>query len=210
MHDVVGHVVVAVADEDLLAKDLVAAIVLRLGARADEGEVGAGLRLGQVHGAGPFAGDHLFQVGRLQFIACTGEQGFNGTRGEQGTEREAEVGRTHHFLHRDAERAGQALAAVFGGQRDAAPAGLAEGVIGLLPAVRGSDAFRRPGATLGVADAVERGKHFAGEFGSFVEDGIGHVRGCIGVGRKLAELLEAGNLIHHEAHVLDRGAVVAH
>ena len=98
MHDVVGHVVVAVADEDLLAEDLGAAIGLRLGARADQGEVGAGLRLGQVHGAGPFAGDHLFQVGRLQFVAGAGEQGFDGPEVSKGPS-ENRVGRADHFLH---------------------------------------------------------------------------------------------------------------
>ena len=54
--DVVGEIVVAVGDEDLLAGDAVVPSRARaLGARAQRAEVGAGLRLGQVHRAGPLA-----------------------------------------------------------------------------------------------------------------------------------------------------------
>ena len=60
--DVLGVVVLAVGDEDLLAEELVRAVALRHGARAHRREVGARLRLGQVHRAGPRAGDHLRQV----------------------------------------------------------------------------------------------------------------------------------------------------
>ena len=56
MHDVVGHVVLAIGDEDLLPGDAIAAVGRTLGARAQRADVGAGLRLGELHGAGPFAG----------------------------------------------------------------------------------------------------------------------------------------------------------
>jgi hypothetical protein len=42
MDDVVRHVVVAIGDEDLLAEDAVAAVGLRLGAAADQGQIGTG------------------------------------------------------------------------------------------------------------------------------------------------------------------------
>ena len=64
VHDVLGHVVLAVGDEDLLAGDQVVVALLDRAA-LELGEVRAGLRLGEVHGAGPFARDHLGQVGRL-------------------------------------------------------------------------------------------------------------------------------------------------
>jgi hypothetical protein len=56
--DVVGEVVLAEGDEDLLAED---AVVPSPRARRGCGsaEVGTGLRLGQVHRAGPLARDHL-------------------------------------------------------------------------------------------------------------------------------------------------------
>ena len=56
MHDVVGHVVIAIGDENLGALDAVGAVGLLLGAGAQRADIGAGLRLGELHGAGPFAG----------------------------------------------------------------------------------------------------------------------------------------------------------
>ena len=54
--DVLGQVVLAVGDEDLRAEDAVA-VAVRLGPGADGADVGARLRLGQAHRAGPAAGD---------------------------------------------------------------------------------------------------------------------------------------------------------
>ena len=59
MDDVVGEIVLAVGDEDLLAGDAVAAVGGALGAGAQRADVGAGLRLGELHRAHPFAGDEL-------------------------------------------------------------------------------------------------------------------------------------------------------
>ncbi len=55
-------VVFAPGDEDLLAENAIGAVVAALGAGLQHAEVGAGMRLGQVHRAGPFAGNHLRQV----------------------------------------------------------------------------------------------------------------------------------------------------
>jgi hypothetical protein len=63
--DVVGEIVLAEGDEDLVAADPVGAVAGGLCAGAQAAEVGAGLRLGQVHGCGPRAGDQLWEVGRL-------------------------------------------------------------------------------------------------------------------------------------------------
>ena len=54
MDDVLGQVVLAGGDENLGAGDFVGAVRLRDGAGADKTEIGAALRLGQVHRAGPF------------------------------------------------------------------------------------------------------------------------------------------------------------
>src|SRR5690606_4017787 len=53
MNDVVGQVVLAGRDEDLGSRQLERAILLRIGLRAQQAEIGAALRLGQAHGAGP-------------------------------------------------------------------------------------------------------------------------------------------------------------
>ncbi len=59
VNDVVRHVVITGRDEDLLARNFVRAIVLRFSFGAHQAQIGAAMRLRQVHGAGPFAADHL-------------------------------------------------------------------------------------------------------------------------------------------------------
>ncbi len=59
MDDVVRHLVVAVGNEDLLAENAVGSVPRPFGPAGQQVEVRTGLRLGQVHGAGPFAGDQL-------------------------------------------------------------------------------------------------------------------------------------------------------
>ncbi len=210
MHDVVGHVVVAVGDEDLLAEDAVAAVGLRFGAGADQRQVGAGLRLGQVHGAGPFTGDHLLQIDGLEFVAGAGEQGFDGARGQQRAQGEGHVRRVGHLLDGDAQHVRQALAPEIGGQGHAVPARLAELFIGVLPAGRGLHPLRCQRAAFLVTGPVERGEHFAGESCGFLQDGIGHVGRRFLVAGQLADRRQAGKFVHDETHVLDGGAIVAH
>ncbi len=109
--DVLGHVVLTVGDEDLGAKDLVRAVRLRLGARAHQRQVAAGLRLGQVHGAGPLAGDQLLQVRGLQLVTARGQKRLDRAIGQQRAQREAHVGGVEHFAAGRADGFGQALAA---------------------------------------------------------------------------------------------------
>jgi hypothetical protein len=65
MDNVVDHLVVAIGDEDLGAEDAIGPVGLRLGAGPELTEIGAGMRLREIHGAGPFAGHHLGQVDAL-------------------------------------------------------------------------------------------------------------------------------------------------
>ena len=90
--DVLGEVVVAGGDEDLLAGDAVAAVGLRLGAGAEQAEVGAGVRLGQVHRAGPLAADELRQVGRLLLLGAVGVDRGVGAVGQALVHVEGHVG----------------------------------------------------------------------------------------------------------------------
>src|SRR5258706_11517580 len=54
MNDVVGEIVLAVGDEGLLSADAVTAVRRALGPRTQGSDVGAGLWLGELHGAHPF------------------------------------------------------------------------------------------------------------------------------------------------------------
>ena len=67
--DVLRQVVVAAGDEDLLPGDAVV-IALASPPASQRAHVRARLRLGQVHRPGPFAGDQLRQVERLQLLAA--------------------------------------------------------------------------------------------------------------------------------------------
>jgi len=97
VHDVLAHVVLATGDEDLAAADLVAAVRLRLGTGAQQREVGAGLRLGEAHGAAPTAADQLLQIGILQFIAAVLVQRQHRALGQAGIDAKGQR-RTHQHL----------------------------------------------------------------------------------------------------------------
>jgi len=126
VNDIARHVVFAVSDVDLCAKDLEAAVGLRLGAGAHHGQVAAGLRLGQVHGACPFARNHFGQIQSLLRFAACGEQRFNRTIGQQRAQRKAHVGTVDHLDARSPYRLGQALAAEVGRVLQALPAAFAK------------------------------------------------------------------------------------
>ncbi len=122
MDDVVGHLVVAVGDEDLGAEDAVGAVALRLGARLEVAQVGAGVRLGEVHGAGPLAGHHLGQVDAFQLLAALRLDGIDGAEGEQRAQAKGQVGRVPDLPGSGGDDRRQVLPAPFLGRRQRAPA----------------------------------------------------------------------------------------
>ncbi len=157
MDDVLGHVVLAVGDEDLLAEQAVGPVLRRLGAGPDRVEVRAGLRLGQVHGAGPAPGDHRSQIGVEQLAGAVGLERADRAFGEQRAERERHRGAVPDLGAGDVDKMGQAHAAERGRGRHAAPSRLGPAPVGVGEAGR-----RRHGAVLanrpdGVGGPVERG-----------------------------------------------------
>ena len=72
--DVVGHRMLTGGDPDLLAGDRVAAIAIGHGLGAQQAQIGAAMGLGQVHGAGPLAGDELGQIHVLLFVGTVVDQ----------------------------------------------------------------------------------------------------------------------------------------
>jgi hypothetical protein len=113
MDDVVGGVVFAPGDEDLLAEDAVGAVVAAFGAGLQHAEIGAGMRLGQVHRAGPFAGDHFGQIGLLQCVAAVGVDRLGGAHGQRRAERKRHRAGVPHFKRCNVEHMRQRLAAEF-------------------------------------------------------------------------------------------------
>ena len=61
--DVLGQVVLAESDVNLLPENAIGAVGLRFCAGLERADIRAGVGLGQVHGAGPLTGDHALEEG---------------------------------------------------------------------------------------------------------------------------------------------------
>ena len=179
MDDVVGEIVLAVGDEDFLSLEAVAAVARALGTGAQRADIGAGLRLGELHRAGPFAGHELFQIGLFECLGAVGVKRIDRRDGQERADREPHRGGVPHFLARHAERLRQRLAAPFGRRGEAVPAAAAPALIGFLPARRGGHRAVLERHAEGVADAVKRGDHLAGETAGLGEHGIDVIHGEI-------------------------------
>ena len=139
MDDIVGEIMFALSDVDILSADFVGVIGLFLGLCADEAEVGSGLRFGEVHGACPFAGDEFGEVFVFLLGRAVGVDGFDGALVEEGAEAEAHIGGLPHFLNGEGERPWEVLASVIFGERDGVPATLGVFSIGVFEAGGGGD-----------------------------------------------------------------------
>ncbi len=209
MDDVRGHVVLAIGDEDFLPGDAVAVAVAH-GARAQCADIRARLRLGQVHRAGPFAGDELGQINLLLLLRAVRVERLDGPNIEQRAKREAHIRRVPHLEHGGGERHGQALAAMLGREGERVPAALDVFGVSLLEAVGGAhDAVLEP-ARLPVADAVERRQHAAGELARLFQHGVHHIRARLLAARQPRDLVDAGDLGQREAHIGEGGGIVGH
>ncbi len=209
--DVVGVVVLAVGDEDLLAEELVRPVALRHGARAHGGEVRAGLRLRQVHGPGPGAGHHLRQEPVLELLRAAQRDRLDRALRQHRAEIEGEVRRMPHLLDGGPEEVRQPLAAVVGRLDEPVPAVLAElQVRGLESGRRLHRAVGKPLHALAVADAIERIEHVGRELRRFVEDRRDHVGCRLLVSGEPGDLFEPGELVHDEPHFGEGGLIGAH
>eukprot|EP00053_Salpingoeca_punica_P011811 m.105261 g.105261 ORF g.105261 m.105261 type:complete len:692 (-) comp15789_c0_seq1:35-2110(-) len=170
--NVVGQVVLAGRDEDLLAGDLVRAVGLLDGLGLDLAQVGAALRLGQAHGAEPLARGQLGQVVLLLLLRGVQGEGVHAADREARVHAEAPVGRGDNLRLDQAERQRQTLAAILGRDGEALPAALGVGAVGLLEALWCGDGggLRVVLAALGVARCVERGQDLLAELGALLGD----------------------------------------
>ncbi|MNG00484.1 hypothetical protein D3C84_834210 [compost metagenome] len=175
MDDVLGQVLLTAGDEDLGAADRVTAVRLGLGLGADDAEVGAGVRLGQAHGAGPAAFVHRRQVGGAQLGAGVGVYGQAGTGGQRGVEGEAGVGGVEHFLELHGEHLRHAHAGEIRVAGETHPTTFDIGGVGLLETGRSGHHAIAPLRALFVTAAVERGDELPGDLGRFFQNGVGGV-----------------------------------
>jgi hypothetical protein len=170
MDDVVGHLVVAVGDEDLGAEDAVAAVGPALGARPELAQIGAGVRLGKVHGAGPLAGHHLGQVGAFQLLAALGLQGVDGAMRQKRAQAEGQVRRIPDLGRGGGHHLRQVLPTprLRAESRSSRPPRTGRR---LLPARRRDHLAVDELGAGAVADAVERLQHLGAELAGLGDDG---------------------------------------
>jgi hypothetical protein len=207
VHDVLGHVVLTVGDEDLGAEHLVGTVGLRLGAAAHHGQVAAGLRLGEVHRAGPLAAHELLEIHRLELVGAGREQCLDGAVAQERAQREAHVGRVEHLAAGRADGLREALAAEV--RRMLKPLPAARDVLreSILEARRGGDftALERRG--IAVAFDVQRRDHVLVEAGALLEHGLRGFQACVLEARQLGDLADVGQVLDVEQHVLEGGGV---
>ena len=134
MDDVVRHVVVAIGDVDLGTGDGIAAVGPRLRPGPQRAEVGARLRLREVHRAGPFARDQLAEVEPLQVVGAVRRDGLDGTGREQRAEAERQIGGAPDLGAGRCHESGEALSAVGLGGRHTVPSALDPAPVGVGPA----------------------------------------------------------------------------
>ncbi len=163
MHDIIGHVVIAVGDENLGAGDAIAAVGGAFGAAAQRADIGSGLRLGQLHGAGPFAGHQLLEIDLLQLLAAMGGERLDRAQRQQRAEAERDIRRAPDFRAGGIDGERQALAAERFRPRYRVPAGGRPALVGVGPAGRGGHLVGFELDAVFVADPVQRRQHVGGK-----------------------------------------------
>ena len=211
MDDVLGQIVLAGGNENLGAGDFVGAVRLRHRAGAHKTEIGAALRLGQVHRAGPLAADELGQVERLLLGGGVGEDRRGRALREARIHGKGHVRRAKKFADGLRERHRQALAAEFGRRRGADPAAFGQPLVGVLESGRrGHRAVRLALAAFLVADAIERRQHVLAEFRRFFEHRLDQIGRGVGKARQVVVAIDVEHIAQQEHHVANRCLVSRH
>ena len=206
--DVLRHVMFTGGDEDLLPGDQIAAIVLRFGLRAHQAQVGTAMRFRQVHGTGPFAADHLRQVGPLLRVITPVVDRLIGAMGQARIHGEGHVGRRCHLGDGEAQHMRQALPAIFGVCRQTAPAAFDIGPVGFLESGwRGDAAIVVACAAFGVTDGIQRRQLVLEELRALLQDRVHQIGGRVGKAGQVGIALQVDELVQQELEVLYRGLI---
>ena len=203
--DVVGEVVLAVGDEDLLPGDLVGAVVCAHRLGAQRADIGAGLRLGQLHGAHPFAGHQLAEIDALELVGAVGGKRLGRAHGQHRADAERHRGGIPHLDAGGVERVRQRLAAPLRRQRNRVPAGRGPAAIGLLPARRHGDGAVLERRAEFVANRIERRDHVGGVAAGLLQHGVDIVGAKVAALRQRAR--KAGAVLQRKGDLGDRSAV---
>ena len=207
MDDVFGHVVFAIGDEDLLAEKAIGSVLGPLGPRLHRVEVRSGLRLGQIHRAGPPSGDHLREIGVEQVAGPVRLERADRPLRQQRAERERHRGAVPDFRAGDVDEVGQPHSAEFRRSRDAAPAGFRPAAIDVAESGRhGHDPIFITGAR-DVARPIERRNFVGGETSRFADDGRNRLPVEISVQIRSDHFGQAGDRLEGKQNIGDRRTV---
>ena len=211
MDDVFAQIVVAGGYEDLRSRQLEAAVGLRFRARFEQSEIGAAVRLCQVHRAAPATLDEFRDIGL--FLGVRSNRGDSGNRAlcQSDVHRERHVRGNHVFLERVRDHMRQALTAIGRVCGQSAPGTCDKCVIGFLESRRGRHrAIFVARAAMFVAYLVQRLGNLLDEFRAFSEDCTDEIRGGLTKARQVGVLLQSDNFIQDKFSVRDRGFIDRH
>ena len=211
MDDVLGHVVVAPGDVDLLAPEPVVradrGVVGRRGGGPDGAEIRARLRLGEAHRPGPAPGHHWRHERGLLPVGAVVQERLDRALRQERADLQGHVGGVPDLAHRRVQGPGQGLPAIRFGKDKAHPAGLAEACEGLPEAGCGAHRTVLEHRTVPVADRVQGGQHRLGEAAGLGEDGLAQALIESGPGQ---QPIEPDDMVEHEAELVERCPVGGH
>src|SRR5664279_5460416 len=207
MHDVIGHVVIAIGDEDLGAGKAIAAIGRVFSAGTKRADIRSRLRLGELHGAGPCAGYQLFEIDLLQLLAAMRVKRLDRAERQQRTEAERHVRRAPDFGAGRVDCERQALAAERFRSGHRVPAGFGPAPVGVGPAGGGGHLAAFELDAVFIADPVQWRQHVRGETAGFLQHGGSDVAVEIAVMAGFHGGLQARAVMEGQQHVVDRRAV---
>ena len=211
MDDVFGKIVLAGGNKNLRSGDFVAAVRLLDGLGAQQTEIGATLRLGEIHGAGPFTGHHLRHEHRLLFGLAVHDQRRGRAHGQAAIHRKRHVRRALEFVDRLAQGDRQALAAIFRRRREAEPTALGHLLEGFLETLwRRHTAVVVPGAALKIAGAIERLQYFFTEFCGLSQNRLPHVGRGVAKPGKIVVAVDLKHVVEQEIHVFQGSFINRH
>ncbi len=208
MNDVLGHIMLAERNENLLAENTVP-IAFGNGPRANLCEIRAGLRFGKAHRARPGSLHQFWNVELLLLVRSHQFDRFDCALVEQRAVGKPDIRCVPHLQRRAEHQRGQPLATIFGRYRQTNPSGFCELRVGFFEAGRRGDVSVFPRAAFLIAGLIDRIEHLARECRRFLEDRFRHVEHVLVAGQ-VGHSLQAGKFAKDELHVAQRRLIATH
>ena len=169
------------------------------------------MRLRQVHGAAPFARDHVRCIFGLLLFAAFDQYRRYRAMGQAGVHGKRHVGTGHIFFERHRHDVRHALTAKFGRSRQCPPSSRAILCIGVLEPIGGRHAaIFVPRAALQVTHLIERKQYALDELRAFTQDRFDHVGTGIFKTGQIGEAFDSQDFVDNKLGVTDWGLIMWH